>query len=432
LASGSAPRYKWLMRRIVYSILFIVLVAALGLFFLTHLTIAPDDQTKRSFAPELVRRGAELAALGYCASCHTAEEGKPFAGGRPLATPFGTIFGTNITPDAETGIGLWSQAAFARAIREGIDRTGADLYPAFPYDHFTKLEDGDIEALYAFVMTRQPVRAANPANHLAFPFNLRPLLVGWKLLFLHKEPLRPDDTKSAQWNHGVYLVEALSHCGACHTPRNRFGAEVASKRFDGGEAEDWWAPPLNTMSPTPVPWNEESLINYLRSWDATHGGAVGPMAPVVAALATAPEADVRAIANYVASTLGRPSGDRPAVQKAQANEAPKDGGEGAQLYTGLCATCHESGAAVPFTVESLGQHTTLYSPDPRNLIHVILEGVHPPEGTVGAIMPAFVDTLSDAQIEKLVAYLRARFSTAPQWEHIGDEIGRLRRQRTTP
>jgi mono/diheme cytochrome c family protein len=413
------------MRRIFYSILVIGVLAAAALFLATHLTISAEQQTQRTFAPDLVRRGGELAALGYCASCHTMENGKPFAGGRPLATPFGTIFGTNITPDQETGIGTWSQAAFTRAMRDGVDRVGRDLYPAFPYDHFTKLTDEDLSALYAFLMTREPAHAPNRENQLAFPYNLRPLLAGWKLLNLDK--LRV----THGWNRGAYLVEALSHCGACHTPRDRLGAEIASQRFDGGEAEDWWAPPLNRTSPSPVPWSAESLFNYLRSWDAGHGGAVGPMAPVVAALATVPAADVRAIAAYIASTLAKPGEGERHVEDKQ-TPAMQTNPQGAQLYADVCATCHETGGHVPFTVASLGQHTSLHAPDPRNVVHVIVHGIQPPEGTVGAIMPAFADTLNDAQIAGIVTYLRARFSNGPPWRNIGDEIARIRRQETSP
>jgi mono/diheme cytochrome c family protein len=418
------------MRRILVSVVFIAVLAAIALYFATHLPM-PDDRTQRSFAPDLIKRGGELAALGYCASCHTAEAGKPFAGGRPLATPFGTVYGTNITPDPETGLGLWSQAAFNRAMRDGVDRAGRDLYPAFPYDHFTRLTDEDLGALYAFLTTREAVHAGNRTNQLAFPYNVRPLLAGWKLLYLNKDVVASDKGKGAEWNRGAYLVETLSHCGACHTPRDRLGAEIASQRFDGGEAEDWWAPPLNHNSPSPVAWSEENLFNYLRSWDAGHGGAAGPMAPVVAALATVPESDVRAIATYLASTLAKP-GESEARLEDKQTEAAEANPQGAELYVGICATCHETGGHVPFTVASLGQHTSIHAPDPRNVIHVILEGIQPPEGSVGAIMPAFADTLNDAQIVEIVRYLRARFSSAPQWTGIGDETARLRRKETNP
>ena len=418
------------MRRIFFSILLIAVLGAAALFLATHLTL-PEDRTQRAFAPSVLQQGGELAALGYCGSCHTEARGKPFAGGRPLATAFGTIYGTNITPDPETGIGRWSQAAFNRAMRDGIDRAGRDLYPAFPYDHFTKLTDEDLRALYAFLMTREPVHAPNKADDLAFPYNLRPLLAGWKLLYLNKDRVPREPAKSAEWNRGLYLVEAVSHCGACHTPRNSFGAEIASQRFEGGEAEDWWAPPLNRTSPSPVPWTEENLFNYLRGWDAAHGGGEGPMKPVVAALAGVPEADVRAIAAYVGSMLAKPGEAEGQVEDNHA-AAGRAHPAGAELYAAICATCHETGGQVPFTVASLGQHTALHAPDARNVLHVVLEGIEPAEGMAGAIMPAFADTLNDAQIEEIVAYLRARFSSGPQWTNLRQDIARIRDAEAKP
>src|SRR4051812_18556429 len=188
--------------------------------------IDPVEPPERaSFDPARVTKGAELAAVGDCGRCHTVEGGAAYAGGYPLATPFGTIYATNITPDPETGIGRWSEAAFRRAMREGVDREGRHLYPAFPYDHFTLLTDDDDNALYAYFMTREPVRARTPANDIPFPLNLRVAIAGWKLLFFKPGPYQPDMAKSEAWNHGAYLAEGLAHCGACHTPRNGLGAE---------------------------------------------------------------------------------------------------------------------------------------------------------------------------------------------------------------
>src|SRR5215831_3317741 len=172
----------------------------------------PPDPS--SFNLEIKQRGAELAAIGNCSTCHTSESGRPFAGGRALPTPFGTIYSTNITPDPETGIGRWSEAAFSRAMREGVDRAGRHLYPAFPYDHFTKLTDEDVKALYAFLMTREPVRAEVPANDLTFPLNFRLAAAGWKLLFFHEGRYKPDPRRDEAWNRGAYLTEAAAHCGA--------------------------------------------------------------------------------------------------------------------------------------------------------------------------------------------------------------------------
>lgn len=418
-------------RRIAIDLAIVLVCAAAAFVFLAwRPTIdAVATPARTAFAPEVVRHGMALAAGGFCGECHTVPGGKPLAGGRPLATPFGTIYGSNITPDRDTGIGTWSAEAFRRAMRDGVDREGRHLYPAFPYNHFTGLTDGDIDGLYAYLMTREPVRAATPAPDLPFPYNIRALLAGWNLLFLREGPLTPDANHTAEWNRGAYLSEALAHCGACHTPRNQLGAEIASRHYGGGEAEDWWAPPLDASSPAPLPWTSENLFNYLRSWDSDHGGAVGPMKPVMQGLAQLPASDVRAIAVYVADSLGLAHGDR-AKTKAIAERADASGTDpalarGKAVFVGACASCHESGASVPFTVRSLAQHTTVAGPDPRNVIQVVLNGVQPREGEVGAIMPAFAGTLTEQQIADLLAYLRARFTDAPAWPGVPEQIHRL-------
>src|ERR1700730_6334889 len=183
---------------------------------------AIDQPAPQSFDAALVKRGRDLAAIGNCTTCHTVRGGKDFAGGLPV--PFGTIFSSNITPDPETGIGRWPEAAFRRAMRSGVDRNGQHLYPTFPYDHFTNVSDEDDRALYAYLMTRQPVHAPARENQLAFPFDQRFVIAGWKLLFLRHGTYQPDPTRSAEWNRGAYLVEGLAHCGACHTPRNALRA----------------------------------------------------------------------------------------------------------------------------------------------------------------------------------------------------------------
>jgi len=250
-----------------------------------------------SFDPALVKRGGELASIGNCISCHTAPGGRTFAGGLALPTPFGTIYSTNITPDEQTGIGAWSEEAFQRALWEGVDRAGRHLYPAFPYDHFTLIAERDVSALYAFLMTREPVAATAPANKLPFPLNFRPLLAGWKLLFLRTGRFQPDANQSAEWNHGAYLANGLAHCGACHTPRNALGAVQKHRAFAGGEAEGWTAYALNADSPAPRPWEADALAFYLHNgWHPNHGVARGPMSQVTENLSTAPSEDVQAIA----------------------------------------------------------------------------------------------------------------------------------------
>ncbi|MDB5825900.1 MAG: hypothetical protein JWQ73_120, partial [Variovorax sp.] len=270
---------------------------------------------RQSFDANTVRRGEQLAAVGNCIGCHTAAGGVPFAGGTPVVTPFGTVYGANITPDAATGIGAWSEAAFSRALREGVSRDGKLLYPAFPYDHFTHLADADIAALYAFVMTRDAVASRPPANHMMFPLNFRPVVAGWNLLFLDRGPRAADAAQTAEWNRGAYLADALGHCAACHSPRNVLGAEKRGEHFAGGVAEGWHATALNAASPSPVPWTTEALAAYLRTGlVADHALTAGPMQDVVHSLSHASDADVHAIAAYVQSTMG------PATPARQARE----------------------------------------------------------------------------------------------------------------
>jgi mono/diheme cytochrome c family protein len=395
-----------------------------------------------SFDRAFVARGAKLAALGNCDTCHTAAGGRAFAGGTGVQTPFGTIYATNITPDAETGIGTWSAAAFSRAMREGVDREGRHLYPAFPYDHFTLLRDDDVQVLYAYLMTREPVRASAPANELAFPFNLRPLIAAWKLLFLRARPYQPDPSRGSEWNRGAYLVEGLSHCGACHTPRNALGAEKRSEALAGGEAEGWTAYALDRSSPAPVPWNKEALAFYLRNgWQRDHGIARGPMAPVIDNLAPLPDTDLAAIATYVSDIMGEPSEERRRAGEAilerarsgrdhdsisvdaqptgltAAEQAP-----GARIFRSVCAPCHDSGRPLPFGGIDLSLSTGPSGPTACNLINVVLWGLPPAQGERSPVMPGFADELNDAQLGDLLNYARARFGNKPAWSSIADDI----------
>src|ERR1700756_2672372 len=215
----------------------VVIVAALiaAALLMWKAAIAPiGAPAAASFDAQTKLAGARVVALGDCIVCHTARGGKPFAGGLPLATPFGTIYATNITPDVETGIGSWSLAAFTRAVRYGVARDGHLLYPAFPYIHFTRMSDHDISAAYAYLMTREPVSATAPANDLIFPLNFRPLLAFWNILFLHPGEQAADASKDAGWNRGKLLVDGLGHCASCHSPLNAIGGEKSGHAFDGG------------------------------------------------------------------------------------------------------------------------------------------------------------------------------------------------------
>jgi mono/diheme cytochrome c family protein len=395
----------------------------------------PEAPAGSSFDPAAVATGAQLAAIGNCIVCHTATGGRPYAGGRPLQTPFGIIYGTNITPDPDTGIGRWSGAAFARAMREGLDREGRHLYPAFPYDHYTKLTDEDIRAIYAFMMTREPVRAVTPPNQLLFPFNIRSLIAVWKRRYLEPGVFLPDPAQTAEWNRGAYLVQGLGHCGACHTPRNRLGAEKKDQFLAGGEAEGWHAPALNADSPAPEPWTAQHLYRYLRhGFSDRHDVPAGPMAPVVHNLATVPEGDVRAIAAYVAAQIGPATPERQA-RRAAAAAAPSaaDSAErlyraGQIVYAGACAGCHDSGRLSPSSGDALQLQlsTSLRLPTPRNFIHIVLDGITPRDGESGPWMPGYAGALTDGQLAALTVYARSKFGGGLAWRGVANEVKKIR------
>src|SRR6266702_3480448 len=349
----------------------------LGALTLAPQAIAPVTPPLASaFSPELVARGKLLASLGNCAVCHTARNGVPNAGGKPLDTPFGTVYSTNITPDAQTGIGTWPLDAFMRAMRQGISRDGHHLYPAFPYTSFRNTSDDDLKALYAYLMAQTPVRSRPPETKLAYPFSVRPLMAAWNGLFLGRNTFTADATQSAQWNRGAYLVNGLGHCSACHTPRNAFGAEKTGAAFmGGGLAEGWEAPALSTLSNAPVPWSEDELFSYLRhGYAPLHGVAAGPMAPVVGDLAALPDSDIRAMATYLASLNPLEANADPRALARQYEQASAimgtASGLGARLFDGACAACHHTGSGPQLfgAHPSLALNTNLHSATPDNLI----------------------------------------------------------------
>ncbi|MBL8348910.1 MAG: molybdopterin-dependent oxidoreductase, partial [Burkholderiaceae bacterium] len=277
------------------------------------------------YSAGLIERGRQLAAIGNCVGCHTAEGGVPNAGGRPMVTPFGTVVSTNLTPDPVHGIGQWSFSAFQRAMREGLSRDGRHLYPAFPYTAFRQASDDELTAIYAWLMSQPAVAQPVPPTRLAFPFNLRPLMGLWNALYLQDGPMAAKPGASALWRRGAELVNGLGHCGACHTPRDAFGGERAADAYLAGAVVDGWeAPPLGALSRSPVPWTEAAMLQYLqRGHHAEHGIAGGPMASVVQGLAQVPEPDLRAMAHYLVSLQpAAPAVDAKAiVQRAAAQPA---------------------------------------------------------------------------------------------------------------
>ena len=389
-----------------------------------------------SFAPDLVAKGEALAGGGYCAACHTAKGGQTFAGGYAMATPFGVIRSTNITPDPETGIGTWSEAAFARAMHEGVSRDGSHLFPVFSYDHFTKLSDEDVRALYAYFMTRAPVHAPARPNGIPFPFDIRYLQAGWKLLFFRPGRFEPDGEKSAEWNRGAYLARGLSHCGACHTPRNLLGAEKPGDAYGGAVIDNWVAPPLTAANPAPAPWTREELYDYLRTGTSKlHGTAAGPMFPVVQGLGALPDSDIRAIATYFADidkAADRLPSVSAAVSQAMSDASAKTGEQfdpDTRLYTAACASCHYNAGSAPLAARpDLALNSAVHLPDPSNLIQVILHGISAEEGMPGVVMPAFGGALSDADVVRIAAYLRRTRTSLPPWPDLAKKVAAVRRQ----
>ncbi|MDR6534336.1 molybdopterin cofactor-binding domain-containing protein [Variovorax soli] len=400
-------------------------------------TIAPVTLSAPIYSPATIERGRVLAALGDCAVCHTAPGGAPNAGGRAMDTPFGTLYTTNLTPDPVTGLGRWSFSAFQRAMREGVSRDGHHLYPAFPYTAFARTSDDDLQALYAYLMSLPAVQAPTPKSALKFPFGIRPLMAGWNALFHDPTPMQPVAQQSAEWNRGAYLVNGLGHCGACHTPRNALGAERGGSAYlSGAMVEGWEAPALTGLaSKSAVPWNAESLYRYLRhGHSAQHGTAGGPMAEVVRELAQVPDADIRAMASYLASFNAQTTEAEAGLQaqRAVAAAAARQGqllGPAQRLFDGACAACHHDGngptllgANVPLALNS-----NLTSARPDNLLRTILDGVREPASRDIGFMPAFREALSDAQIADLAGYMRARFAPQePAWKDLPAEVARVR------
>ncbi|ABB08552.1 c-type cytochrome [Burkholderia lata] len=382
------------------------------------------------FDPQLVRAGARIIALGDCIVCHTAKGGKPFSGGLPLATPFGTIYATNITPDPDTGIGRWSQEAFARALRRGIARDGHQLYPAFPYIHFTRMSDQDIAAAYAYLMTREPVHASAPVNDLIFPLNFRPPVAFWNILYLREGESRPDSAQSAEWNRGKQLVDGLGHCASCHSPLNAIGGEQAGKTFDGGIVDGWEAPPLNMLGSATRPWARGQLVAYLRTGRASeHGAAAGPMLPVTRDLATVPVEDVEAIASYILS-IQKPVTVQPVASTIASKVATVSEQRGALLFQASCAQCHGQGSPMQEIGErpTLAFSTSVNATTPRNAIQMILNGITWHGEDTLNYMPSFIEQYDDRQIADLVAYIRGAYSDRPAWTGIEAMAAKLRKE----
>lgn len=432
-----------MIRKIAFAVVATALIGLLGFCVLAiRPVIGPLERQPdpASFGSDAIARGEILSAEGHCVSCHTRPGGQPFAGGYGVNTPFGVIYGTNITPDTQTGIGQWTLPAFTRAMREGVSRDGRHLYAAFPYTAFTELTDDDIHALYAYLMSLTPVSATIPPNTVPFPLNIRSLEEGWKILYFRKKAFQPNPGKTPEWNRGAYLSEALSDCGGCHTPRNALGAEEFRHAYEGTVIDHWIAPPLTEANPSPVPWTAEELFSYLRNGAGRlHGAAVAAtMTPVVRHgldVQVVPDADVRALAAYFSDVDH--SGARASHIEATVTEAVKTSAlrrdeeydADANLYAGACMSCHYNSGTTPLAARpELALNSSLALNEPTNFIQTVLKGVGSTEGAPGLVMPAYASSLSDAEVARIAAYLRRTRTTHPPWPDLEKNVSAARGQ----
>jgi mono/diheme cytochrome c family protein len=383
-----------------------------------------------------VGRGRYLALAADCAACHTADDGRPFAGGRAFATQFGTLYSPNITADMPTGIGRWSDGDFLKAMHEGIGRAGQRLYPVFPYPSYTYLSDADVLAIKAYLFSLPTVHRAPTANALRFPFDHRGLMTFWNLLYSANERFRPVPRRGPEWNRGAYLTEALAHCGDCHTPRNALAGLNNRRKFAGAETDGWRAYNISGDSRTGVgAWSDAQLAEYLSTGHAKgHGTATGPMGTVVdMSLSGLAASDIDAMVVYLRSVPARKS---EGWRATRADPAPSSHARGMgasanirgrQIFAAECASCHDwtgVGALTPYA--SLTGARTVNDPSATNVVRVLLAGARRASSNGTVFMPAFDRAYSDAEIAAAANYVTARFGS--QGARITPEqVARLRR-----
>jgi mono/diheme cytochrome c family protein len=351
-----------------------------------------------------LKRGQYLVAAGDCMSCHVREGGEPLAGGLGLKTPFGVIYTPNITSDKETGIGNWTADQFYRAMHDGIDPRGNNLYPAFPYPWFRTVSRVDDDAILAFLKSTPPVRYSPPKNDLDFPFNFRSTVKVWNLLYLRSHDAA-DASRSPEWNRGAYLVTGLGHCSGCHTPRNLLGADQSDAAFHGAPLDNWIAPDLTGNERTGLgSWSIDDIVEYLGDGRNVHAGAGGPMADVITySTSLLSLEDRHAMAVYMKELRPSPNSAATTVDAAAMHR-------GAEIYSDACASCHlENGVGQPRFFPPLGSNAALQQSNPIGLEHLILAG-----GRIGTSasrpsplsMPSFAWKLTDQEVADVSSFIR--------------------------
>lgn len=375
---------------------------------------AVEAQTAPAARPDagVLAKGEYLARAGDCIACHTAPEGKPFAGGRSMATPFGTLFTSNITPNPETGIGNWTADQFYQMMHTGRSPDGGLLYPAMPFGSYTKVTRADSDAIYAYLMSVAPVKQPNRPHDLRFPYNNRQLILGWRTLFFREGEFKPDPKQSAEWNRGAYLVEGLGHCGMCHTPINALGGNSESQAFQGGliPMQNWYAPSLTSNREAGVgDWSIEEISDLLRTGVSRRGAVYGPMAEVTYnSLQYLTPEDTRAMAVYLKS-LGQEV-PPPVTSTMPTAESSLLLSLGKTVYDAHCASCHGAqGQGKPPAYPPLADNQSIQMSSAVNAIRMVLNGGYPP-GTQGNPrpfgMPPFAQSLSDNEVAAVVTYIR--------------------------
>jgi mono/diheme cytochrome c family protein len=385
-------------------------VATLLLLVLGASASHAQSSDKQNFTQ--IERGRYLADLGDCFACHTAQGGKPFAGGRPIETPFGTIVSPNITPDATTGIGAWSPEKFYRAMHDGISGD-EHLYPAMPFPYYTRASRDDVLAIRAWLNTIAPASNRVHSNQLPFPFDIRGGMAGWDKLYFESGEWHDRRDKSAEWNRGGYLVEGLGHCGACHTPKNTFGADESSRNLQGYALQGWFAPDITNNAHTGLgTWSQQDIVEYLKTGTNSHATAAGPMAEEVTdSTSHISLVDLRAIAVYLkdqpGSNVQTPpplAADEPRMRAGQA------------IYADECSACHTmDGTGIASLFPALKGSPSLQSLQPDSVLQVILNGtraVATHDAPTGPAMPSYAWKLSDDQVAAVATYVRNAWGNA--------------------
>ncbi|BEP66529.1 MULTISPECIES: cytochrome c [unclassified Variovorax] len=377
----------------------------------------PERAEAFEATPQLVERGRYLALAGNCAGCHTTRGGQPYAGGVPLETPFGTIYATNLTPDATHGIGGWSSAHFWRAMHNGRSKDGRLLYPAFPYPNFTQVTREDSDALYAYLRSVAPATTENKAHRLRFPYDTQAALAVWRALSFKPQPFVANANKPAEWNRGAYLVGGLGHCIACHGSRNSLGATETKLGLSGGliAVENWYAPSLADPHEAGVAdWPAADVVALLKSGTSPRGSVMGPMADVVfRSTQYLSDADLGAMAIYLKDLPEAVKQDAPEATKAPVAPLRRDAGamvRGAKIYDQRCAYCHgDQGQGAAGAYPPLAGNRAVTMARPTNLIQVVAHGGFLP-ATAGNPrpygMPPFGHALDATEVAEVLTYIR--------------------------